>query len=150
MPKLSSAQDKKKLTILECADAWAFFTIKIWKEKLQKFHIRRSGRLETSFSKHLSGTPEGENIVVKFQFLYYGKFVDMGVGRGTSTGGVRENKTSRALQGKMLGNRRFPKKWYGRTFFAEVATLKEILAREYAHKGAVRVVENIGDNSIRS
>ncbi|MEI7526576.1 MAG: hypothetical protein WCJ95_19675 [Mariniphaga sp.] len=54
----------------------------------------------------------------------------MGVGRGTSISGVLESKVSRTLEGKMLGNRCRPKKWYGKTFYAEVATLKEILAKE--------------------
>ena len=73
----------------------------------------------------------------------------MGVGKGTPLGGVKENKTSRALSGKMTGNRRFPKKWYSKTLFAETATLKEILARDFAHKGALTIIENIGDNSKR-
>lgn len=146
MPKLSSAQDKRILSFFETADVWAFYTLKIWKEKITKLKIGQSGKLETSFSKSLTGTEKGGNIIVKFQFRYYGKFVDMGVGRGTPLGGVRENKTSRALQGKMLGNRRVPKKWYSKTLYAETATLKEILARNFAHKGVMVIVENFAEN----
>jgi hypothetical protein len=141
--------DKRKLTTLEVADAWAFFTIKIWKEKLQKLRIGQTGALESSFLKEVIGTPQGGVISIQFAFKYSGKFVDMGVGKGTKIGGVSENRTSRALEGRMLGNRRRPKKWYGKTFYAEVATLKEILAKEYGHKGSLVITENIGDNSIR-
>ncbi|MDP1624111.1 MAG: hypothetical protein Q8M08_17445 [Bacteroidales bacterium] len=141
--------EKRKPSTFQIADSWAFYTIKIWKEKLQKLRIGQTGGLETSFLKEIIGTPAGDVIAIRFAFLYYGKFVDMGVGRGTKIGGVAENRTSRALEGKMLGNRRKPKKWYGKTFYAEVATLKEILAKEYGHKGALVIAENIGDNSIK-
>ena len=140
---------KKKLSQLEIADSWAFYTVKIWKEKLQKLRIGQSGALESSFIKEVVGTPSGDIISIQFSFRYYGKFVDMGVGKGTAIGGVAENRTSRALEGKMLGNRRRAKKWYGKTFYAEVATLKEILIKEYAHKGTLVICENIGDNSTR-
>ena len=138
-----------KKSPIEIADAWAFYTIKIWKEKLQKLRIGQTGALESSFLKEVIGTPKGGVISIQFSFLYTGKFVDMGVGKGTKIGGVSENRTSRALEGKMLGNRRRPKKWYGRTFYAEVATLKEILAKEYGHKGTLVICENLDDNSIR-
>ncbi|MCX6305534.1 MAG: hypothetical protein NT040_11250 [Bacteroidetes bacterium] len=135
--------------ILECVHEWAFYTVRIWQEKIRTpYHIGVSGHLENSFSYKLSGHGEDENIRVMFQFLYYGKFVDMGVGRGTDISQVKENRTSRMLQGKMLGNRRVAKKWYSKTLFAETATLKEILAREYAHNGVIRVVEAFHDVSI--
>jgi len=139
--------EKKKLSPLEVADSWAFYTIKIWKEKLSKLRINHSGELKASFLKQVVGTAQGEIISIKLSFKYNGKFVDMGVGRGTKIGDVSQNKTSRLLEGRMLGNRRRPKKWYGKTFYAEVITLKEILEKEYAHKGILQVVENIGDNS---
>ncbi len=139
--------DKRKLTTFEIADSWAFYTIKIWKEKLRKLRIGRTGALESSFLKEVIGTPDGGVISIQFAFKYTGKFVDMGVGRGTKIGDVSESKLSRALEGRMLGNRRRPKKWYGKTFYAEVATLKEILAKEYGHKGTLVIRENIGDNS---
>ena len=143
MPKLSSAQDKKILSFIETVDWWAFYTVRIWREKITaKYKIGSTGHLENSFSYKTTGSAEGENIKVVFQFLLYGRFVDMGVGKGTGTGGVRENKTSRALQGKMLGNRRMPKKWYSKTLFAETSTLKEILAKDFAHKGALKVTES--------
>jgi hypothetical protein len=140
--------EKRKLSTIEIADSWAFYTIKIWKEKIQKLRVGHSGKLESSFLKDVIGTPAGGVISIQFSFLYYGKFVDMGVGKGTKIGDVNENKTSRRLEGRMLGNRRRPKKWYGKTFYAEVATLKEILVKEYAHKGVLQIVENLDDNSI--
>ena len=139
--------DKVKFTPKEIADKWAFYTIKIWKEKLWKFKIQGKG-LRSSFKSKVSADPDGAVIAIEFGFKYTGRFIDMGVGKGVRIGDVRENKTSRYLQGKMLGNRRMPKKWYSKTFYAEVSTLREIMAREYAHKGVLQITENFNDNSI--
>ena len=134
---------KIKLTPLEIADKWAFFTISIWKEKLVKYRVGKPGDpLSSSFIKSIVSTPDGELVKINFAFKYYGKFVDMGVGKGTSIGGVTENKTSRRLEGRKIGNRRRAKKWYSKTFYAEVATLKEIMAREWAHKGALVIKDS--------
>ncbi len=144
---------KPKLSPQEIAEKWAFFTVSIWREKLHKYKIGRSGGpLYSSFQKNVTTAPDGSVMKINFAFKYYGKFVDMGVGKGTPIGGVNENRTSRKLEGKMLGNRRRPKKWYSKTFYAEVATLKEIMAREWAHKGTLVIrdaVENLADNSIK-
>ena len=131
------------------ADRWAFFTMSIWKEKLAKFRIGKpGGALYSSFQQKVISAPDGSVVSIQLSFNYYGKFIDMGVGKGTRIGGVRENKTSRYLEGRMLGNKRAPKKWYGKTFYAEVATLKELMAKEYAHQGVLQIVENFNDNSI--
>ena len=141
--KLQQKSKPIKLAMVEACSWWAFYTIRIWEEKLLKFKIGKSGHLENSFSQVVKGSAQGENITIIFKFLYYGRFVDMGVGKGTTIADVGQNKTSRYLNGKMVGNRRIPKKWYSRTLMAESTTLKEILARDYAHKGVVRVLEEL-------
>lgn len=137
------ALDEKQI-----ADAWAKITIKRWRKKIQGLQIGESGELAKSFLYDVVASAQGDLVKIDFAFKYYGKFVDMGVGRGTSIGGVKENATSRKLEGRMLGNQRRPKKWYSKTFYAEVARLSEILAAECGHKGALAVCENINDKSI--
>ena len=66
-----------------------------------------------------------------------------------SIGQVKENQDSRKLEGKMLGNRRRPKKWYSRTFAAEAMKLGEIMAKEFGRRGTVVISENINDRSIK-
>jgi hypothetical protein len=48
----------------------------------------------------------------------------------------------------MLGNRRRPKKWHSKTFYAETQRLVEILLKEYGQQGQVIISENINDNTI--
>lgn len=133
---------------LEIADAWAKITIKRWLKKIQGMKIGSSGELAKSFLFDVISSAQGDLVKIDFAFNYYGKFIDMGVGRGTSLGDVKENITSRRLDGKMLGNRRRPKKWYSKTFHAEVMKLSEILSEQCGRKGVIAICENINDNSI--
>ena len=129
------------------ADEWAKITVKRWKAKILKLNID-AGPLYLSFLYDVIASAQGDLIKIDFAFHYYGKFVDMGVGKGTKIGQVRENTTTRRLEGKMLGNRRRQKKWYSKTFHAEVMKLSEILQQKYGQKGIVAITENINDNSI--
>ena len=85
---------------------------------------------------------------IEFAFRYYGKFVDMGVGRGTSLGDQPISMGVHKLSGKFLGMKRVPKKWYSKTFYSETQRLVEILQEEYGHRGQVSISENINDNAI--
>jgi hypothetical protein len=137
-----------KLTQPQIADAWAKITIKIWKDKMAKLKIGNSKALMDSFIHEVISSSGGDLMKIEFAFNYYGKFVDMGVGKGVKIGGVKEGATSRRLEGKMIGNRRRPKKWYSRTFAAEVMRLTEIIRQEYMSKSVAVIMENINDNAL--
>ena len=136
-----------KFTQSEIADAWAKITIRRWRKKIRTLKIGETNSLYDSFVRNVIGSANGDLIKIDFAFKYYGKFVDMGVGKGTSISGVKESKTSRRLEGRMLGNRRRAKKWYSKTFHAETMRLREILVEHYAGMGSLTIIENIDDNS---
>jgi hypothetical protein len=123
---------KQKIDNPQIAKAWADITIKNWRERLVNLHAVRSSRLWSSFVDNVIAQSNGDLTKIEFTFLYYGRFVDMGVGRGTGIGGVRDNASSRRLVGKMVGNRRKPKKWYSKTLAHEVMRLSEITGKKYA------------------
>lgn len=131
----------------EIADAWAKITIRRWRKKIRTLKIGETNSLYDSFVRDVIGAANGDLIKIDFAFKYYGKFVDMGVGKGTKISGVKESKTSRRLEGRMLGNRRRAKKWYSKTFHAETMRLREILVEHYAEMGSLTIIENIDDNS---
>ena len=142
---------KSKINNPEIAKAWADITIKIWRQKLIKVGAVRTNHLWQSFLRNVVDQASGDIVKIDFGFLYYGKFVDMGVGRGTGIGGVKENASSRRLIGKMVGNKRKPKKWYSKTLAAEVMRLSEILGTSYANGTAALIkedIQNMADNSI--
>jgi len=138
-----------KLAKAQIANMWAKITIKRWRKKLRAMRIGDTKELYRSFTKNVIGAANGDVMKIDFAFHYYGKFVDMGVGRGTSISGVKENRTARRLEGRMLGNRRRPKKWYSKTFYAESKRLVEIMGEHYSDLGSVTITENIDDNSIK-
>ncbi len=99
-----------KLSDHEIADAWAKITIIKWKKKLAINKVGNSGTLLQSFQYNFLASAQGNVLKITLLFEYYGRFVDMGVGRGVKIGDVKESATSRRLSGKMPGNRRRPKK----------------------------------------
>jgi hypothetical protein len=139
-----------KLSEREIAEAWAKITIIKWKKKLASKRIGDTGTLLRSFKYNVLASAQGNVLKITLLFEYYGRFVDMGVGKGVKIGDVKESAASRKLSGKMLGNRRRPKKWYSKTFHAEVMKLSEIFAKEYGHRGVVAITENLSDQSIQN
>lgn len=139
-----------KLSEREIAEAWAKITIIKWKKKLASNKIGDTGTLLKSFKYNVLASAHGNVLKITLLFEYYGRFVDMGVGKGVRIGDVKESAASRKLSGKMLGNRRRPKKWYSKTFHAEVMKLSEIFAKEYGHRGVVAITENLSDKYIQN
>jgi hypothetical protein len=136
------------LSEYEIAQAWAKITILKWKRKMARMNVSHSGTLLNSFKYNVLASAQGDVLKVTFLFEYYGRFVDMGVGKGVKIGDIKESLTSRKLSGKMLGNRRRPKKWYSKTFHAEVMKLSELFAKEYGHRGVLAITESVSDKSI--
>jgi hypothetical protein len=132
-----------KLTL----EAWAEIVLDRWMDKIDRLGIGYSLQLEDSFRMEVINNAGGDVARIEFAFKYYGKFVDMGVGKGTKLDQVKELKTDRRLEGRQHGNYRQAKPWYGKTFYAERMKLMEILSAKYARKGALAIVENVDDNA---
>jgi hypothetical protein len=133
--------------VLETVIAWADIVEKIWLDKITKLGISSTYMLEESF-RHEVLSNAGNPTQVSFAFRFYGRFVDMGVGKGVPLSEVKEQAISRRLEGKNAFNSRRPKPWYGKTFHAERLKLAEILAKKYARKAALTIVENMDDNAL--
>lgn len=116
--------------------AWADIVITIWLNKIDQLKIYSTYQLADSFTNHVISHSNGDIAKIEFAFNYYGKFVDMGVGKGVTIDDV----------GSPNANRK-PRPWYSRTFYAEVKKLATILAEKYARKGALIIIENIDDNA---
>lgn len=118
--------------------AWADIVITIWLNKIDQMKIHDTYQLADSFTHHVISHSNGDVQKIEFAFNYYGKFVDMGVGRGVTLEDVARGNTSR-----------HPRPWYSRTFYSEVKKLSQLLAQKYARKGALVIVENVDDNALK-
>jgi len=134
--------------IQEFANAWGDITMERFHMKLDALKIGYSLQLEDSLTLEMMSS--GADVSrIEFSFNYYGKFVDMGVGRGMSLGEVAEGGISRRLVGREDGNRRRAKKWFSPVFYTEVTKLKHLLAEKFARKAVLTIVENMDDNALK-
>lgn len=122
--------------ILETYQAWADIVIDNWEQKVYALDLNYSYDLVESFKNEVISQAEGDASRIEFAFNYYGKFVDMGVGKGVSLAEVGET-----------WHRRKKKPWYSKTFFSEIKKLGAIIATKYATRAVLAIVENYDDNS---
>lgn len=134
---------KDNTNLNETLEAWAGITLKRWWAKMGSMRIGSTGELRRSLRYHVTTSANQDHFKIEFFYAWYGKMVDMGVGKGTKVGGVTENKISRKLEGRRSGNRRRAKAWKSPTFFAEVNTLNAILMEKYALKSILNIKEII-------
>lgn len=101
------------------------------------YALLRSRRFRVLFT---GSTPSS----VMFDFLMYGKFVDMGVGRGQKLGDVKGNQTiyrETGIKGRKA------KKWFSKVLFPEANTLAKLLSEQFQIEAGNMINENI-DNKI--
>ncbi|MBR6457372.1 MAG: hypothetical protein IKS71_02125 [Bacteroidales bacterium] len=102
----------------EMTRRWAEITIERWQRRIEALGIGRTGELARSFEAHVTADSKGDPEKITFAFLYYGRFVDMGVGRGRR------------------GQR---KPWYSSVFRKEVAKLGFFMASKYGYDAALAI-----------
>lgn len=122
-------------------DAWSEIVISNWLDRIEKLGVQYSFQLEESLLYELIGNSGGLPERIEFSFNYYGKFVDMGVGRGVKLDQVKFQR--------MDGGRRRPKTWYSKVMYGQMQRLREIMQQKYARIGTLVIYENIDDNALR-
>jgi hypothetical protein len=128
----------KNTNIELTVEAWADIVINNWLSKVDAMKINDTYSLSNSFIHHIISNAGGNIQRIEFAFNYYGKFVDMGVGKGVTLEDAGITET-----------RRKPRLWYSPTFYAEFKKLVQILAEKYGIKGQMAIVENIDDNALK-
>ena len=106
----------------------------IWASNLER-NLKRSIRLKKvkdtdSLLRGLRTEVEasGDSVVVNTIFKTYGRFVDMGTGRATSTG-IESAETNRLF---LTGRK--PKKWYSPVFFGSIYNLYGAIGAKVAEQ----------------
>lgn len=117
-------------------EAWSRIAVEKFQAKINKFSIGQTNNLAQSI-KYIRHPDK-----VTFTFNKYGRFVDMGVGKGVTVGGVKEG---RSVHAKALGqkNSRRAKKWYSPTLRHQIIRLTEIMASELGRGAANMIKENL-------
>lgn len=133
--------------LLEIIDKWLDITIDRLHMALDEHEI---GKLDGNLWKSIMGevVASGGNVQsVIVKFLQYGRFVDMGVGRGMTTGSRRELGDKffkkRNAGGQLHKHLRKAKPWYSRTKQREIGRLREIMATKLSKQTIGEVEEAI-------
>lgn len=106
-------------------EAWNSTMLDIWHDRIRKLRVRDTGALFDSLQKFSIKTdPDGKflELEIKHEFLEYGLWNDLGVGRGVDIG----NTHKRDQDGWQ--NPRKRRKWESRKYYASTMRLKEFMA----------------------
>jgi len=138
MMKMTGYNMDDNLNISLTVEAWADIVLDRWLRKLDTMKIRDTYELVNSFMMQVKSDAGNNPERIEFAFNYYGKFVDMGVGKGISLTDIGQ-----------VESRRKPKKWYSPVFYSQILKLSVLLAQKYGRLASVTIVENIDDNAAR-
>ncbi|MBO0360747.1 hypothetical protein J0X19_22490 [Hymenobacter sp. BT186] len=115
---------------LDLANKWLDFTIESFVENMRKLRIQDTGTLMASFKKQVIGSAEGR-LQLQLSYALYGKFIDMGVGRGMGQG-VRRGDDGydriRTSRGRLRRKERKARKWYSREMAYQTKRLAELMS----------------------
>lgn len=106
-------------------EAWNKTMIDIWQERINALHVVDTGSLWRS-PLHLPVRADGRfyDITLSQNFLEYGLWQDLGVGRELKHGKYEENKEYIEEHGR----RRMRKQWFSIKYYASVMALRDFMA----------------------
>jgi hypothetical protein len=140
--------EKPLIPIEQVLSEWLTIAVERFQNSLKKNKVGVSEKLFNSFLTNIIQGSAGNISKIEILFLFYGRYVDMGVGKGFPIGGRKTFKDFnkyRNQSGKLHSVRRKPKKWYSKTKAFEIGKLTEILAEQYGMQTA-KAVESALEN----
>lgn len=138
------------LTRNALAQDWTRFLIDKLKANINKRRIGKTHALIRSFQREFKYSG-GSISEISIKFLFYGRFVDMGVGSGLKAYERRMNKQNKS--GSRVGanvsyNKRTPKRWLNKTTTAQTYKLIELLEEHLATTSIESIRQVIQSNVI--
>lgn len=113
---------------------WLDITVERFVANMRRLKIENTGTLLASFKKEVIGAAEGDQFRIRLSYALYGKFVDMGVGRGMGAGlrkgddGFSQVRNSR---GQLRRKARKARPWYSKEVYAQTKRLSELMLDLY-------------------
>jgi hypothetical protein len=118
----------------ELAMKWLDITIERFVANVKQLKIQNTGALLASFRKEVIGGTGGDPLRLRLSYALYGKFVDMGVGRGMAAGVKKKDDgydRVRNTRGKLRRHTRKPRQWYSREVAFQTKRLSELMLDLY-------------------
>ncbi|WP_276496740.1 hypothetical protein [Pontibacter litorisediminis] len=140
-----------EMTKRQLAEEWLKYALENWRNNITTMRIRDTNTLFNSFKEQVIEQAGGDRIRITIAYAWYGQMVDMGVGRGTRSGDVRETAESRRLVGRVHGNRRKPKPWKSKkrdSVSYQAFRLSVLMAELNAKMGIEKIKGSIDHNIV--
>ncbi|TPG71973.1 hypothetical protein [Hymenobacter nivis] len=118
----------------QLAADWLDITVERFVGNMRRLKIQNTGALMASFKKEVIGAAEGDQIRLRLSYALYGKFVDMGVGRGHGAGikkGDDGYDRLRNTRGQLRRRARKPRAWYSTEIAHQTHRLSELMLDLY-------------------
>lgn len=118
----------------ELAQQWLTITVERFAANIRKLRIGSTGALLASFKKEVIGDAGSDRLRLRLSYALYGKFVDMGVGRGMAAGqrkGSDGYERVRNSRGQLRRHQRRAKRWYSTEMAHQTHRLSELLLDLY-------------------
>lgn len=124
----------EQLTPQQLARQWLDVTVERFVANMRRLRIQDTGALMASFKKEVIGTAGADQLRLRLSYALYGKFVDMGVGRGMGAG-VRKGDDGydrvRNSRGQLRRRQRKARDWYATEMTYQTYRLSELLLDLY-------------------
>ena len=120
--------------VKELLKNWTARTAQLFKSNQTKYNIGKTSSLLNSIQGRTQQTQE-DQLTASFQFLETGRFVDMGVGKGTKFAEASLNKRGSYTKGRV------PKKWYSRTFYGRLNALQGAIGFSFMEQSISSIKE---------
>ena len=136
------------LTRNALAQDWTRYLIQKLKGNINKKKIGKTQALIRSFQREFKYSG-GSISEIAIKFLFYGRFVDMGVGSGLKAYERRmnkQNKSGHRVGANVSYNKRTPKRWLNKTTAAQTYILIELLEDHLAENAMQSIREVLQTN----
>jgi len=138
--------------IEEAVAKWLQYAVERFEVSIVKKKIGVSNALLNSFFTDIIKGSGGSVAKLELRFLFYGRFVDMGVGRGVPIGSQSALKEKffekRNKLGQLHKYGRTKKAWYSKTKARELGKLSKILAKEFGLSSVSSLEKRLNDLQI--
>ncbi|UOQ99915.1 hypothetical protein MUN81_10530 [Hymenobacter sp. 5317J-9] len=131
---------------------WLDITVERFVANMRRLQIENTGHLLASFKKNVIGEAGADRLRIQLSYALYGKFVDMGVGRGHGAG-IRKGDDGydrlRNSRGQLRRLARKARPWYSKEVAHQTKRLSELMLDLYGQVLVAKTVDALpGETTI--